>query len=43
MRRASSWGRFIQDGDGPYVYGCHRGGTATGGVYNDDDEDAARL
>jgi hypothetical protein len=43
MRRASSWCSFIQDGDGPYVYGCHRGGAATGGVDNDDDKDAGRL
>jgi hypothetical protein len=43
MRRTSSWCSFIQDGDGPYVYGCHRGGAATGGVDNDDNKDAARL
>jgi hypothetical protein len=43
MRRASSWCSFIQDGDGSYVDGCHRGGEATGGVDNDDNKDAARL
>jgi hypothetical protein len=43
MRRAASWCSFIQDGDGPYVYGWHRGGEATGGVDNDDNKDAARL
>jgi hypothetical protein len=43
MRRASSWYSFVQDGGGPYVYGCHRGGAATSGVDNDDNKDAARL
>jgi hypothetical protein len=43
MRRASSWCSFIQDGDGSYVYGCHRGGEATGGVDTNDNKDAAQL
>jgi hypothetical protein len=43
MRRTASWRSVIQGGDGSYVYDCHRGGEATGGVDNDDHKDAARL